>query len=283
MLSMTGFGQGLARGADGEVAVQLAALNNRSWTVHLRSDLHDLALEELVRGELKRHLLRGSVTAQVAWRPARTLGFDLDQLEAAWRELAARARACGAPPPALEAVAPLLPQARATPVSCRGLLEEALLAAIRALGAMRQVEGEALARDLTAHARTLRQRHAELSRLAAARMPAYREALLARLREVLGASSLVGPEQLVRELAVHAERIDVSEELVRLATHLDALDALLASQEEAVGRKLEFLLQECGREVSTTAAKANDAAMTTAALDARYVLEQMKEQAANIA
>ncbi len=70
---------------------------------------------------------------------------------------------------------------------------------------------------------------------------------------------------------------------MRLATHLDALDALLVSNEEAIGRKLEFLLQECGREVSTTAAKANDPGMTAVTLDARYVVEQMKEQAANVA
>jgi uncharacterized protein (TIGR00255 family) len=122
-----------------------------------------------------------------------------------------------------------------------------------------------------------------MGRAAAGRTAAYRDSLAARLREVLQGQAAVTPEHLVRELALHAERIDVSEELVRLAAHLDALDALLASPEEAVGRKLEFLLQECGREVNTTGAKANDAALSALTLEAKYVIEQMKEQAANVA
>ncbi len=282
MLSMTGFGQSAGSDADGQLSVQLAALNNRSWSVHLRSDLHDLALEEIVRSRL-RAVVRGSLTAQISWRPNKALAVDLDAIERAWRALAERAKRLGLPPPPLEAALTLVPSARFAQAVPKALLERALEEAIAALMNMRRAEGEALARDLISHGRTLRRLHAELARLASMRMPTYREALLARLREALAGVAAVTPELLVRELALHADRIDVSEELVRLATHLDALDALLVSAEDALGRKLEFLLTECGREIATTAAKSNDAGMTKVTLDAKHVIEQMKEQAANVA
>jgi uncharacterized protein YicC (UPF0701 family) len=281
---MTGFGQGSAQDQHGQLQVQLSAVNNRTWSVHLRSDLHDLSLDERIRQELKAQLVRGSLTAQVAYHPNRTLGLDLERLDAAWRELAARAHALGAPPPALEAVAGLLPAGRAHAASqAAPLVEAALAQAIQALQQMRAQEGAALARDLLSHAADLRRMRTILAEQATARAAHYRQSLQERLAQVLTAQVLVTPEHLVRELALHAERIDVSEELVRLSAHLDALDALLASPDDAIGRKLEFLLQELAREVNTTAAKANDAALTASTLQAKYVIEQMKEQAANIA
>jgi uncharacterized protein (TIGR00255 family) len=121
---------------------------------------------------------------------------------------------------------------------------------------------------------------------AATRVAAWRELLTARLREVL-ADRPVPDEVLVRELALYADRVDVTEELVRLAAHLDALDRLIAepdgrSGDAGQGRRLEFLLQEVGREVNTTGAKSNDTALTALVLDAKALVEQMKEQAANV-
>jgi uncharacterized protein (TIGR00255 family) len=119
-----------------------------------------------------------------------------------------------------------------------------------------------------------------MSTRAAERMPLYREGLQRRLAEVL--AEQLPPEVLARELALQAERIDVTEEQVRLGAHLDALDALLADSAE-IGRKLEFLVQEIGREINTTGAKANDAQLTGFVLEAKLALDQLKEQAANLA
>lgn len=271
LLSMTGFGQGAAAAPAGHATIQLASVNNRSLAIHLRSELHDVALEEAVRHELKAALVRGSITAHVAWRPTQALTLDLDRLERAWRELAERARGLGAPAPSLEAVANLVRHGGAH------------AQAIAALRAMRAHEGAALARDLDAHVASLRAITARMRTAAAGRSAAYRESLAARLREVLAGQAAVTPELLVREVALHAERIDVSEELVRLDAHLAALGQLLAAPDDACGRKLEFLLQEVGREVNTTGAKANDAALAALAVDAKYVIEQMREQAANVA
>ncbi len=303
MISMTGFGQGSASDARGTATVQISAVNNRSLAIHLRSDLHDLALEETVRQELKAAVARGSINAQVSWLPVRALSADpgrLDELEHAWRELAARAKSLGAPVPALEVVAAAPRGARAAgpgggarpppPPPRQGagetvepLLRVALAQALEGLRGMRAREGAALARDIAAHARELRHLHSGMRAAASGRTAAYRDSLATRLREVLQGQAAVTPEHLVRELALHAERIDVSEELVRLAAHLEALDTLIASRDELLGRKLEFLLQECGREVNTVGAKANDAGLTALVLEAKYAIEQMKEQVANIA
>nr|MBA3686555.1 DUF1732 domain-containing protein [Planctomycetota bacterium] len=156
-------------------------------------------------------------------------------------------------------------------------------AALAAVTDMRRREGLALLASFRAQAADLRRMHVDIGSLAVGRAAKHRDALSARLREALGAAHPVPDEVLVRELAVYADRIDVSEELVRLASHLDALDQLLSAADDAVGRKLEFLLQELGREVNTTGAKSNDAALTRLVLDAKAVLEQMREQAANVA
>ncbi|MBA2480041.1 MAG: DUF1732 domain-containing protein [Planctomycetes bacterium] len=284
MHSMTGFGQGAAADAGGRATVQISAVNNRSLAIHLRSDLHDVALEEVVRQELRTALVRGSVNAQVSFQAAQSAAFDRARLSQTWRELAALASELGAPAPTIERVAALLPTARQeSRTGAEPLIRQALAQAVADLVSMRAREGAALARDLAAHVRTLRTQLRGMVDSAAGRTASYRESLSARLREVLQGQAAVTPELLVRELALHAERIDVSEELVRFAAHLDALESLVSSPEDQIGRKLEFLLQECAREVNTTGAKANDARLTAHVLETKHVLEQMREQAANIA
>jgi len=88
MLSMTGFGQGRTSGAAGVVTVQLSAVNNRAFAIHLRSELQDLHLDELIRQELRQALVRGAVTAHVAFQSAHVLAIDHQRLAQAWRELA---------------------------------------------------------------------------------------------------------------------------------------------------------------------------------------------------
>jgi uncharacterized protein YicC (UPF0701 family) len=284
MLSMTGFSAGRARDGVGEVQVQIASVNHRGCQVQLRGDLRDLALEELVRQEVRAALGRGSITVQVQLHSARVLPLDLARLAESWRELSRLACELGAPPPALERVAELAGASlRAELQPGEGALREALAQALAAMINDRRREGAALAAHLQALAAQLGALMPALAKAAAARLARYRESLLVRLREVLADAAEVTPELLVRELALYSERLDVSEELVRLAAHLAALDALFALADEPIGRKLEFLLQECAREANTVCAKANDSALTTLALEAKALIEQLREQSANIA
>lgn len=282
MQSMTGFGAGRAGDARGEVRVALSAVNNRGWQLQLKSELGDLALDDEVKQLLRTALIRGSVTANIqVFAAATAAGPDREALAVVWRDLAALARELGAPPPALEHVARTLP-ARTPSTAWGDLVRTALGQAVAALQLARTTEGTALGNALLGHAAALRTLKERIAARAAERLPPWREALLKRVAEVLAGQAAVTPEHLVREVAIHAERIDVTEELVRLAAHLDALDALLAGDGE-VGRKLEFLTQELAREINTTGAKANDAALTALVLDAKLAVDQLKEQAANVA
>ncbi|MBN8526862.1 MAG: DUF1732 domain-containing protein, partial [Planctomycetes bacterium] len=121
--------------------------------------------------------------------------------------------------------------------------------------------------------------HAAMAPKAAARLPVMRERLHAQVAEAVGRA--VPPEVLAREIAIEAQRIDIAEELTRLGAHLDALDRLL-SRGDPVGRELDFLAQELGREANTSAAKANDPALSELCVEMKVAVDQLKEQAANV-
>jgi uncharacterized protein (TIGR00255 family) len=284
MLSMTGFGAGRAEGDQLAVLVQIASVNHRGCQIHIRGDMRDLALDELVRQEVRTRLMRGSITVQVQLASNRALALDRERLARSWRELAALAAELGAGPPALELVAQLsMSSAAGAPGPDEQTVRAALEQAIGAIESERRREGEALGRHLSALATQLRALMPRIGRTSGERLARVREAMRARLQAVLAEVAEVTAEQLVREVALQADRLDISEEVVRLGAHLDALEALLHDQGEAVGRKIEFLLQEVGREINTIGAKSNDAALTALVLEGKAVVEQMREQAANVA
>jgi uncharacterized protein (TIGR00255 family) len=279
---MTGFGAGHAEDAGTVVSVQIASVNHRGIQVQVRSDLRDLALDELVKQEVRSSLQRGSVTVQVSVRSGQVLAIDRARVAAAWEQLAILGRELGAPLPTIDRVVSLVTGERDLDhTGHEGLLRTALAGAISEMQAQRQREGAALATAFRSQAASLRALLPKLRVCADARAGAYRTALQTRVSELLKDVALT-PEQLVREVALHADRIDVTEELVRLAAHIDALDALIAGTDDQQGRKLEFLLQEIGREINTTGAKSNDTALTNLVLEAKAIVEQMKEQTANL-
>jgi uncharacterized protein YicC (UPF0701 family) len=265
---MTGFG---AATVDG-VQVQIATVNHRSVQVGLRADLGDLALEEELRRRIRDAIGRGAATVQIAATGAAAT-VDRARIAAVWRELAGLAAELGAQAPALDMALRLAGAGEPRP-SAAGVLA-ALDAALAALDAARLTEGARLADFFRSEAARLRGLHVAMGAIARGRVDRHREALRARLAEVVAD----GPD-LIRDLAAYSERIDVTEELVRLAAHLDRLDALLG--EDQPGRALDFLMQEIGRELNTTGAKSQDAALTALVLDARLAADRLKEQAANL-
>jgi len=157
---------------------------------------------------------------------------------------------------------------------------ETLDAALRAFAAMRAKEGEALLVDFLARTETLR-RHAEAISVRASQVaPAYREQLLKRLREA-GLELKLDDERVLKEIALFADRCDISEEITRFRSHLDQFVTLLKSNGE-IGRKADFILQEIGREVNTTGAKANDLAIAKHVIELKNELERIREQIANV-
>jgi uncharacterized protein (TIGR00255 family) len=160
----------------------------------------------------------------------------------------------------------------------------ALDAALVQLDAMRAAEGAALAAEIARRLDELVALRAQIAALAAGVPQQVARRLTERVRRLVddaGAGGAVDAGRLAQEIAVLVERADVTEELVRLTSHLDQARALLGAT-GAVGRRLEFLVQEIGRELNTIGAKAPTAEISTAIVDAKAALEKIREQVQNI-
>ena len=156
----------------------------------------------------------------------------------------------------------------------------ALQQALHAFLTLRAQEGENMKRDLLARIQTLRGYRGKLAERAAGVPARYRENLMKRLEEC-GLPLPLEDERLVKEIALFADRCDVTEEMTRLSSHLDQFEKI-CGRNEPVGRTLDFLCQEIFRELNTTGSKANDAALAQLVVDAKTELEKVREQVQNI-
>jgi uncharacterized protein (TIGR00255 family) len=286
---MTGYGRESAPLEGLSVAVQVTSVNRRSLdlSIGLPDEWRELEapLAEQVRAVASRG--RVSVVVEVdAGVQSAGAGWDDEAAAAALDRLqafAARENVDFAP------TADLLWQianAQRTKVRLPAAevalpaVSEALAGALRASAAMRAREGEALLVDFLRRVQLLH-RQVELISARAPMVPeAYRGQLMRRLREA-GLEIDLDDERVLREIALFADRCDVSEELTRLRSHLDQFSHLLKSESE-IGRKAEFILQEIGREVNTVGSKANDLAISRAVIELKNELERVREQMANV-
>ncbi len=147
---------------------------------------------------------------------------------------------------------------------------------------VRAREGESLARDLRSKMDSIRVAVDRIETLSASDIGSYRERLAERIREALKDNQITPDEtRLLTECAIHADKVAVDEELVRLRTHFDSFEEILASG-EPVGRKLDFLMQEMNREINTTGSKCSDAQIARIVVDVKCELEKIREQIQNL-
>ncbi len=144
----------------------------------------------------------------------------------------------------------------------------------------REREGAHLCRDMLRSLRALKSLTGKTSRRTAGHAARTRKRIETRVRELVGNGN-IDNARLVQEAAVLADRADVNEELVRLASHLDALEDLLGS-DRAAGKKIDFVLQEVNRELNTVASKADDLVVTNLMVDAKAEVERLREQVQNL-
>lgn len=286
---MTGFGRAAAPLGGHELAIQISSVNRRGIeiAVSLPDDWRELesAITERIRTAATRG--RVSVTITVRNPEGRSDGLadeaavnrTLDQLGA----FAAKRGVPFAPDAALLwQVAAALRNSQTLPSAeeAQSSVLELVGRAIAGFAEMRAREGATLFADLAMRATLIRQHFAAIAERAPAVPGIYRENLLKRWRES-GLPVDLGDERVLKEIALFADRCDITEEITRARSHLDQLDALLKSDGE-IGRKAEFILQELGREVNTTGSKANDIAIAKLVIEAKNELERMREQIANV-
>ncbi|MFI5357997.1 MAG: YicC/YloC family endoribonuclease [Opitutales bacterium] len=289
MKSMTGYGRATAPLGSSTLTVQVSAVNRKTLDLDVLLPGEWEVLEADVCEAVRRVAARGKVLVriEVSGSPgAGAITWDETAVANVLRRLQDLAEAQGltfAPTPELLwQVASAHRQnsvaldAEAGRESVLDTLEESL----RAFVAMRAREGEALLIDFLARLDVLRRLTEAIALRAPEVAPAHREVLLKRLRDS-GLELDPGDERVLKEIALFAERCDVTEELTRLRSHLEQLGALLRSDSE-IGRKAEFLLQEMGREVNTIGSKANDLSIARHVIDLKNELDRVREQIANV-
>ena len=288
--SMTGFGRGEAVFGDGRLSVEVRTVNSRHLDVRVRAGRELASFERTVRSVVARHFVRGSVDVSLRYAsgPGGESRVEIDlgvarQYAAAARELASEAGLTAAFPAvallSLPGVA-RVKEVEIEPEEALPVLEVALEQACAEAVAMRQREGEALARELQQRSAALASVLSEIE----ARAEEVHEGLRQRLNKRLAALAPelgLDPWRVEQEVVLHAERQDVTEETVRFRSHLAQFHETLRTP-GGVGRKLEFLLQELGREANTISSKASDAPINHRVVELKTELEKIREQVLNV-
>ncbi|HEV8369450.1 MAG TPA: YicC/YloC family endoribonuclease [Pyrinomonadaceae bacterium] len=291
MKSMTGYGKGTVNGDDFSVSVDLKTVNNRFLDIHLRVGAELSALEASIKRRISSRLSRGRVdvtvslerTAQVAYELNRPLisGYvsALKQMQQEFEiggelDINVLARIPGALQPARNGIDERMIAA----------LDEAIDQALDELEKMRQQEGEALRKELRERLQKIEGLVPTIESAAAGLADAYRLRLQKRIGELLNRGGQVveiDPARLAQEVAYLADRSDVSEEMVRLRSHISQFQEAIESAGET-GKMLDFLLQELNREANTTLSKSTDLAIKEAGLAIKAEVEKLREQVQNV-
>ena len=291
---MTGFGRGVSELARTRATVDIRSVNHRFLDLKLRGGPLAPALEEAISSRVRGGVERGSVTVSV--HLVRTAGaprINFQAAGAAHVALAELARTLGMPGPDLALVLAqpgVVALAEEEHESPDAAVLAATDAALAQLAAMREAEGKALAQELSERLAELGRIREQIATLARDVPQAVHKKLSDRIKKLIGdeaadkasdAAGWLDPQRLAQEVALLADRADVTEELVRLASHVDQARALIAGN-AAAGRRLDFLAQEIGRELNTIGSKSASAEITAAVVEAKAVLEKLREQVQNV-
>jgi uncharacterized protein (TIGR00255 family) len=284
--SMTGFGLGSSETGRFAVRAEIRSVNNRNLRATLRLSERLQALEPEFEKMLRDAMSRGAVSAAITVDDVSgDPGYVLDTAAIEFYREALKKIEKG---PAPLAVLITLPgairkkPAEEIPDELAAAAREAMRRAIQQLVAAREAEGAFIWKDMTARCRAI----GALVERVEARIPRmieeYRRRLSERLAKLLsGLGATITEEDVRKEVALFADRSDISEEITRLRSHL-ALMAKADGQDEPYGRKLEFVMQEMFREANTMGSKATDAEMVQDMLDLKSEIEKLREQALNV-
>ncbi len=287
--SMTGYGVAQGAVSGGSLQVEIRTVNHKHFSANLKLCSPLQALEIGLRNRLKERIHRGHVTVAARWleEPERALPTEVNVKRArevveAMRVLKSALDLPGEIDLAFVARQPQVFNAnidddhQVDPQSVYQVLD----AAVEAVLTMRAREGETLAHELLDLLQALEDRTNDVARRAPKRLEVERDRLRKAVAELLDGRP-VDDDRLAQEIALIADKLDITEELVRLHTHIGACRTAL-EQEELVGRKLAFLGQEMLREVNTTGAKANDAEITHHVIAMKGIVDRFREQIENL-
>lgn len=287
--SMTGFGRAEQSVGDKTFLVDIKSLNGKQFDLQLKLPAFLKPFEFDIRKLLAENLGRGTVDCMINLKEtgnAKPVTINTDLAKAYYQPLRDLSDELGLDTSSLLSTIIKLPEV-ITPTSETLTDEEwkklsnVIRAAINNLNEHRQEEGKSLRADLELRINNILKQQAEVEKLEPLRKQKIREGVIKLLEENVGKESY-DSNRLEQELVYYIEKIDISEEQVRLRNHCDYFMAILAEPEESKGKKLSFVLQEIGREINTTGAKAYDATIQKSVVLMKDELEKAKEQVLNV-
>jgi uncharacterized protein (TIGR00255 family) len=292
--SMTGFGEA-TRHADGvHYAVELRSLNNKYFKATIRLPERLQVLEAELEAALRHRISRGSVTLTASFADtSASAALDINHqaldryVEQIRRSAVAREGVVALDLSALLALPGVLQQpadGEARLHAARAVLLDLVGAACEHLLSMRRREGALLMEELHAHRDLIADRLEKIKTQAPRVIAEYENRLRVRMQEMFREAQLsVEPVEMIREIAVYAEKTDIAEEVSRLGGHIEQFTDLLAADEDTpVGRTLDFLAQEMLREANTIASKSPDSLISRMIVEVKGAIDRIKEQVQNV-
>ena len=295
LLSMTGFGEARTQTDSLAATVEVRAVNNRHLKLTVRGSEPYPMLESEFEKVVRKHVRRGTLLIHVRVErqtPTSDLALNTAALRTYLKQIREACDEAGTPelaaPPlsgalGLPGVAPESSRFSSPPEAEWPVVEQTLEAALKKLDVMRRDEGRAMAAELLLQHRYIGEQLEAIRVHLPAVMTDYRQRILDRVRQAVAEAGVaIEPQHLVREVALYADRTDVSEEVTRLTSHLDQFAEIVRKGEEGAGRKLEFVIQEMGREANTLGSKAGDVTISRHVIEIKATLEKIRELALNV-
>ncbi len=295
LLSMTGFGAASVADDETSVSVEIKTVNNRYFKLSLRISDGYAPLESKIESRIRTSIDRGTANLSVRIRRKKKAEYRIatSVLQSYYEQLVDLSGELGhlgdIPTPKLDRLL-TLPGVVETDSELSDenteavwkVVEQAIGEALENLQAMRKAEGDSMATDLTANVEQLRTMVGNVEQLAPLVAEQYRRRLTEKVERIMKENGVtLNHADLIREVAVFADRCDVSEETVRFRSHLAQIDESMKSR-ESCGRKLDFLTQELFRETNTIGSKANDAEITKQVVEMKTVIERIREMVQNV-
>jgi uncharacterized protein (TIGR00255 family) len=287
--SMTGFGRSEQTVGDKTFQVDIKSLNGKQFELQLKLPAFLKPFEFPIRKLISEKLGRGSLDCSISLKGtgnAKPVSINTDLARAYYRALADLSNELHLDPSNILSTLVKLPEV-ITPTSDTltdeewQQFEKIILAAIEDLDAHRLNEGASLEEDLQLRITNILRHQDEVVKLEPLRQQKIREGLKKLLEEHVGKENY-DPNRLEQELIYYIEKIDISEEQVRLKNHCDYFRSILAERDDSKGKKLSFILQEIGREINTTGSKAYDSTIQQCVVLMKDELEKAKEQVLNV-
>ena len=292
MKSMTGFGSGTATKDGITCTVEIKSVNARFLDLFIRSPKQMNPFESIIRGMVQDRINRGKVEVSVSIQDAgeRPKTFTINSvLRKQIQELLVQEEFYDDPKKvplqAVNSISNDWIQQQDTPIAeevLSDIVKEATSSALDALIAMRAVEGEHILQDLVDRIVTLENIISQIDTNKAGAVEAYREHIRSKIQEYLvSLEASISEERFLQEIAILADKTDITEEIVRFSSHVVQLKNTL-TDENPIGRKVDFILQEMNREVNTIGSKAIDSNITEFVVQLKCELEKIREQVQNV-